>query len=97
MRTTLKPLWLFALAALALGPGCAPHEHLHVYGRVLDVTKRAKGTPVAGAEVWAVSLDGAPLKHLGTSGRRGDYEVELAPAHQGAGIGAGLVAVDEGP
>jgi hypothetical protein len=82
MRTVL----LLALVA-ALQVGCAAHEHLHVYGRVLDVTKRKRGVPVKGAEIWTVSPGGVPQGRIGTSNRRGEYEIEVPPGLHEGGVG----------
>jgi len=82
MRTALL---LLLTASLQLG--CAAHEHLHVYGRVLDVTKRERGVPVKGAEIWTVSPEGVPQRQLGASSRRGEYEVEVPPGLHEGGIG----------
>lgn len=82
MRTALL---VFLIAALQLG--CAAHTHLHVYGRVLDVTKRKRGTPVEGAEIWVVNPEGVAQRQLGQSDRRGEYEVEVPPGLHEGGIG----------
>ncbi|MBL4849686.1 MAG: hypothetical protein JKY65_29500 [Planctomycetes bacterium] len=78
---------LLLTATLLWAVGCATHEHLHVYGQVLDVTKHPEGTPVEGAEIWTVSPEGKPAQRLGTSDRRGGYEVEVPPPEQAGGIG----------
>tara|TARA_R110002072_G_scaffold291991_1_gene460396 strand:- start:1518 stop:1928 length:411 start_codon:yes stop_codon:yes gene_type:complete len=82
MRTALL---LLLIASLQLG--CAAHEHLHVYGRVLDVSKRQRGVPVEGAEIWTLTAEGVPQRQVGLSSRRGEYEVEVPPGLHEGGIG----------
>lgn len=72
--------------SLALLSGCAPHEHVHVYGRVYDVSGPRR-RPLEGAEVWAVGPGGEPLRRAARTDPAGDYEVELAPIEQEGGLG----------
>lgn len=58
-----------------------------MYGRVLDVTKRKRGVPVEGGEIWVVSPQGVPQGRFGTSSRRGEYEIEVPPGLHEGGIG----------
>lgn len=76
-------LGLIAVSGLA---GCASHEHLHVYGRVYDASG-PRNQRLADAELWVVSATGAPLRPAGLSDQRGEYELELAPAERGGGVG----------
>lgn len=82
MRILLS--WLLGTLLLT---SCVAHEHLHVYGQVLDVTKHEQGDAVEGAEVWTVTPQGVPVRHLATSDRRGNYEVEVPPALHTGGVG----------
>lgn len=83
-----RALWALTLLTLLLGSlgGCAAHEHLHVYGRVYDVSGPRKAR-LADAELWVVDAAGVPLRAAGQSDARGDYELELSPAERQGGVG----------
>jgi hypothetical protein len=66
--------------------GCAPHTHVHIYGRVYDVSVVPE-TAASEVEVWATDDEGGPTRRLAVTDSAGDYEAELRPDEREGGIG----------